>query len=442
MDYLRLLSLNRSEKDNKNRKNENPLRTGFEVDYDRIIFSTPFRFLQDKTQVIPFSKSGFVHTRLTHSLEVSVVGRSLGKKVGKTIIQRDSKLAKYGYIFNDIANIVASACLAHDIGNPPFGHSGESAIGSFFKSGKGLEVIKHFTKEEQLDLQNFEGNANGFKILTQGTLDHPTSLRLTFATLGTFIKYPKNSIPIIPHKHICEKKFGFFQTEKHFFNSLIKELGLEKNKNGHSSFYRHPLTFLVEAADDICYSLMDFEDAINLEWLSEENIELLYDIAKQDIKTEFYKNLKTKKQKTAYLRAVAIGVLVEEVAEIFIEHEIDILKGIFPVSLLDKSSYNTILNEILNISKEKVYQAPSVIEKIIVGHKAIFNILNTLIEAVKNKIDERCSTYDELLLKMLPKNIINKEKTLYENILNSCSYLATMSDTNLIELNQKLEGIS
>ena len=266
MNWEQLLSLKRFGDTNKRiRKEQNETRLGFEVDYDRVIFSSEFRSLQDKTQVIPLSETDFVHTRLTHSLEVSVVGRSLGRLVGQKLLKKHPHLQNvHGYQANDFGAIVASAALAHDIGNPPFGHSGEKAIGEFFKTGNGLKYKKDLTPKQYQDLCDFEGNANGFKILTESRAGRQGGLRLSYATLGAFMKYPKESLPKKPTKHIADKKYGFFQSEKDAFSDVANELGLLKRSQTDLSFSRHPLAFLVEAADDICYTIIDFEDGIKL----------------------------------------------------------------------------------------------------------------------------------------------------------------------------------
>jgi dGTPase len=216
MNWEQLLSLKRYGDTNKRlRKEQDETRLGFEVDYDRVIFSSEFRSLQDKTQVIPLSQTDFVHTRLTHSLEVSVVGRSLGRKVGLKLLEKYPHLQSiHGYQANDFGAIVAAAALAHDIGNPPFGHSGEKAIGEFFKNGNGKQFKVLLSAKEYQDLCDFEGNANGFKILTESRQGREGGLRLSFATLGAFMKYPKESLPKKPTTHIADKKYGFFQSEK------------------------------------------------------------------------------------------------------------------------------------------------------------------------------------------------------------------------------------
>jgi dGTPase len=266
MNWNQLLSLKRFGDNNiRPRKNQDETRLGFEVDYDRIIFSDSFRSLQDKTQVVPLSKTDFVHTRLTHSLEVSVVARSLGRIVGEQVLLRHPELIEAGYKMNDFGAIVATAALAHDIGNPPFGHSGEKAIGEYFKNGNGKKFKEQLSEKQWQDIIDFEGNANGFRILNESKKGSEGGLRLSFATLGAFMKYPKESLPKKPTSHIADKKYGIFQLDIPFFKEIASELGLISTGNKNDiSFRRHPLAYLVEAADDICYTIIDFEDGINL----------------------------------------------------------------------------------------------------------------------------------------------------------------------------------
>ena len=311
MQWEKLLSLKRQGDTNKRlRIEQDETRLGFEVDYDRIIFSSAFRSLQDKTQVIPLSKTSFVHTRLTHSLEVSVVGRSLGRAVGKAILEKHPFLEKtHGYRFNDFGAIVAAASLAHDIGNPPFGHSGEKAIGNYFLNGNGSRFKKELTDKQFQDLVDFEGNANGFKILTETKDGVEGGLRLSYATLGAFMKYPKESLPKKPTTHIADKKYGVFQSEISFFNEVADELGLIKKLDNRYS--RHPLTYLVEAADDICYTLIDFEDGINLGLIEEEfALEYLVNLVKDTIQKKKYTKLTQASDRLAYLRSLAINTLI------------------------------------------------------------------------------------------------------------------------------------
>ena len=434
MNWEQLLSLKRSGDTNKRLRNEqDETRLGFEVDYDRIIFSSEFRSLQDKTQVIPLSKTDFVHTRLTHSLEVSVVARSLGRIVGEAILKKHPYLSTiHGYKMNDFGAIVAAAALAHDIGNPPFGHSGEKAIGDYFKNGEGRKFQKELTEKEYQDLCDFEGNANGFKILTQTKNGITGGLRLSYATLGAFMKYPKESLPKKPTNHIADKKYGFFQSDAETFIDVAVDLGLIKRSTSHLSFERHPLTFLVEAADDICYTIIDFEDGINLGLISEDYaLEYLINLVRDSIITENYNKLKTTKDRLSYLRALAINALIQDAAKVFMTNEEAILNGEFSLSLMDKSKFQAQIKDIIKISVEKIYHSKEVIEKEIAGYKAINCLLDTYITAINNKFHGKTTNFDNLVLQAEPV-IISEADSLYERLLHVCNYVALLSDGQTI----------
>jgi len=442
MNWEQLLSLKRyGDTQKRERAKQDETRLGFEVDFDRIIFSSAFRSLQDKTQVIPLSKTDFVHTRLTHSLEVSVVGRTLGRKVGKVILERNPKLKELGYTFNDFGAIVAAASVMHDIGNPPFGHSGEKAIGEYFKTGKGLQYKNQLTDLEYQDIIDFEGNANGFKILTESKGGVVGGLRLSYATLGAFIKYPKESLPKKPTKHIVDKKYGFFQSEKNAFLDVANDLGLHKKESSGISYYRHPLAYLVEAADDICYTIIDFEDGINLGLIDEDYaLEYLIKLVKDTIDSKKYHSLKHKKDRISYLRALAIGVLINEAVTIFLENETAILEGTFDKGLLDKCKYEAQINDIIKISVAKIYQSKEVIDKEVAGYKIIASLLDIFVTALNKKYDGTASNYDTLILKLLPEAYQQERDTLYERIMQICSYVASLSDGYAIRLFEKVSG--
>ena len=424
------------------RKEQDETRLGFEVDYDRIIFSSEFRGLQDKTQVVPLSKTDFVHTRLTHSLEVSVVGRSLGRRVGQLLLKKHPHLESvHGYKMNDFGAIVAAAALAHDIGNPPFGHSGEKAIGAYFKDGNGSEFKKHLTEKEYQDLCDFEGNANGFKILTESREGREGGLRLSYATLGSFMKYPKESLPKKPSDHIVDKKYGFFQSEKAMFQNIASELGLTKRSDDYVTYQRHPLAFLVEAADDICYTIIDFEDGINLGLIEEEYaLEYLINLVRGSIKTENYSALKTTEDRVSYLRALAIGRLINEAASLFMKHEDDILAGKFETALLDVSQYKAQIKDIINISIKNVYRSKEVINKEIAGYKILNQLLESFGEMAHHYFDNKMSNYDKLLFSTLPETVKLSNDSLYQNLLAVCLYISKLSDTNAMLLHKKLQG--
>lgn len=443
MNWENLLSLKRYGDTHKRlRKEQDETRLGFEVDYDRIIFSSEFRSLQDKTQVIPLSQTDFVHTRLTHSLEVSVVGRSLGRQVGRRILEKYPHLKNiHGYKSNDFGAIVAAASLAHDIGNPPFGHSGEKAIGEYFRSGKGQAFKEKLTEKEYEDLCSFEGNANGFKILTADKPGVEGGLRLSYAVLGTFMKYPKESLPIKPSSHVADKKYGFFQSEKNAFSDVAKELGLNVNDDRDSKFNRHPLTFLVEAADDICYTIIDFEDGINLGLIEEElALEYLINLVRNSINRQKYNQLSTTKDRVSYLRALSINTLIQEAVDIFMINEERILDGSFSTSLLQNSKYSAQINDIIKVSVENIYQSEEVVYKEIAGYEILQGLLEIYLTAFQNYTAGNTTNYDKLVLSLYSHKLDFTEASYYVNVLNICSYISKLSDSNALLTFKKLKG--
>ena len=444
MNWEQLLSLKRQGDTSKRlRIEQDDTRLGFEVDYDRIIFSSAFRSLQDKTQVIPLSKTDFVHTRLTHSLEVSVVGRSIGRLVGKKIIEKYPHLKEvHGFQANDFGAIVAAASLAHDIGNPPFGHSGEKAIGEYFSIGKGQQYKDQLSDKEWQDLVDFEGNANGFSVLTASRPGIEGGLRISYATLGAFMKYPKESLPKKPTQNIADKKYGFFQSDAVFFQDVASELGMIPNKEGNDiGFERHPLAYLVEAADDICYTIIDFEDGINLGLVSEDfALEYLIKLVKDSIDSSKYNTLTTKEDRISYLRALAIGSLINDAVKVFVENEEAILDGRFPYALTHKSKYKVQMDDIIKLSVRNIYQSREVIEKEIVGYQIIQTLLDKFITAFNNKFDGNSSNYDKLLLKMLPEKFWEEKDDLYKRLLHICHYVSLLTDGNALELYETING--
>src|SRR6056297_1921003 len=414
MNWERLLSLKRHGDTGKRlRKEQNETRLGFEVDYDRIIFSSAFRSLQDKTQVFPMpiavgSQKNFVHTRLTHSMEVSVVGRSLGRIAGQQILTKYPFLSEvHGYHFNDFGAIVAAAALAHDIGNPPFGHSGEKAIGNYFKQGKGKQYKNVLTAEEYQDLIDFEGNANGFKLLTESREGVPGGLRLSYATLGAFIKYPKGSLPKKPSKNIADKKFGYFQSEKEFFHELVEEIGLLPNPNHpKTGFLRHPLTYLVE----------------------------------DNINTKKYNAMTTSSDRLSYLRALAISTLIGDAVDVFVKNEDQILNGEFGVSLLDKGKYKAQVEDIIKLSVEKIYQSTEVVDKELAGYRIISDLLDMYTTALINVKEGEDTNYDRLLIKSLPENYRNTDSSIYKILLDTSCFVASLSDSAAVHIHDKLTG--
>ena len=437
MQWDQLLSLRRHGDNQKRlRAEQDPTRSGFEVDYDRVIFSAAFRNLQDKTQVIPFSKTDFVHTRLTHSLEVSVVGRSLGRMAGQRLLEKYPELSTtHGYAINDFGAIVAAASLAHDIGNPPFGHSGEQAVGDYFANGAGAQYGSQLSDAQYHDLTHFEGNANGLKILMQTRQGIPGGLRLSYATLGAFTKYPKASLPHRPSTHVADKKFGFFQAQQNDYLAVAQELGLVQDKK----ILRHPLAYLVEAADDICYTLIDFEDGINLGWISEDYaLEYLINLVKDNINTQKYQTLTTKKDRLAYLRALSISTLIQEAATLFMQHEPEIMSGTFMTSLTEKSKYKAQMNDIIDLSVQNIYQAQEVIEKELKGYQVIHRLLDVFVGAAVRDREGKASAFDKLALQCLPDTLVLPQDDTYGLLLNVSSYVASLTDGKALEWYQKM----
>jgi len=442
MQWEQLLSLKRQGDTLKRlRIEQDNTRLGFEVDYDRILFSAAFRSLQDKTQVIPLSQTDFVHTRLTHSLEVSVVGRSLGRMVGKQLLEKHPELAAtHGYQATDFGAIVAAAALAHDIGNPPFGHSGEKAICTFFNQGGGAAYTAGLTALQRQELIDFEGNANGFRLLNATRPGVPGGLRLSYATLGAFTKYPKAALPKKPSPHIAHKKYGFFESEKALYADMAEELGLlHAPKN--NSYARHPLAFLVEAADDICYTIIDFEDGINLGLISEDYaLEYLIKLVKDSINTQTYHAMHHREDRLSYLRALAINTLITDATKVFMAHEEAILAGTFDCALLDKSQYKAQIEDIINLSVQQVYEAPEVIEKEVAGYKIIADILGVVCSAFVQQAAGTPSTYDKLILKMVPPLHHPQEKDTYSLLMAAATFVASLSDSAAVYMHNKISG--
>jgi dGTPase len=352
-------------------------RSAFEQDSDRIIFSPPFRRLQDKTQVHPLPEHDFVHTRLTHSLEVSSVGRSLGKKAGEVILQRHKDLRDQYTLF-DFGAIVAAASLTHDLGNPPFGHAGEDAISDFFVHHPlGKSFREKVGEVEWNDLIKFEGNAQGFRILNKNQY----GLKLTYATLGAFTKYPCASLFAGRDKsRKSQKKFGFFQSEEGTFIEVAEAIGMLPVAAG--AWLRHPLAFLVEAADDICYSIIDLEDACSLGLVSfEETVGLLAGILKEGFNREKFTRLNGQQQKIGTLRALVISKLIDECTRIFLDNEEEILNGKFDKALTDQCASREGLKSIIDLSVGKIYRARHVVEIEATGHEILPGLLEEFITA-------------------------------------------------------------
>lgn len=449
MEWKTLLSTQRLGREENKNISTNRVRTVFQQDFDRILFSSAFRRLQNKTQVYPFPKSDYVRNRLTHSLETSSVGRSLGNLVGSYVLEKYNELSKF-YTFSDFGSIVSAACLAHDLGNPPFGHSGEDAISSFFKSEDAQKYIINLSEIEKADLQNFEGNAAGFRIIAntpESKSEIQGGLALTYATYASFVKYPKGSLPkMSSNDHASLKKFSYFDSEKEIYEKIANSLNLGKRTIDDHEFYnRYPLALLVETADDICYTLIDYEDGFHEGLLSFTEVEdafLSIVINEWESFKSQYNKIHDKTSKINYLRSKAINTLINQSAEVFKDYEKSILNGHFDKSLLDLVTVNKVVNYIKKDSYDRIYSCDAVLKIEISGYKALPQLLSIFIDAVFN---ENKNT-NRKILKLIPDMYLAKSRknfeSDYDKLLNICMYIAGMTDKHAVELYKQLNGIS
>lgn len=413
-------------------------RSEFQRDYDRLIFSSPFRRLQNKTQVFPLPGSVFVHNRLTHSLEVACVGRSLGTNIAHQLSILHQKSSNF---LPEIGSIVSAACLAHDLGNPPFGHSGEKAIASFFSEGNGSFIKERLENEtEWNDLIFFEGNANSLRLLThQFKGRRYGGFAMTYSTLASIVKYPYSSVE-------CGKKgkFGFFESEKATYEQIAMELGIIKSPVSDKKYARHPLVYIVEAADDICYQIMDIEDAHKLKILStEQTKELLLQFFDTERKKRIYETWKLvddSNEQISYLRSSVIGKLVSECARVFVENEQQILSGQFSGSLIDhiepvcKNAYENCST----IAVKKIYKSQEVLDIEVAGYKIIQTLLDEYIKASfqPNK------SYSKLLLDRVPSQYDMYTPSTYEKIQAIVDFISGMTDIYALDLYRKITGMN
>jgi dGTPase len=425
-------------------------RSPFQRDSDRIIFSSAFRRLQDKTQVFPLADNDYVRTRLTHSLEVASVGRSLGTIVGAAIVERGELP---GFHASDFGAIVSAAALAHDLGNPPFGHSGEVAIRVWFENSKVAQDARTMLKKnEQEDLARFEGNAQGFRLVTRLQMPDNPGLRLTCATLGAFTKYPLESL--VPekariHEGASTKKFGFFQSERDFFAEVATRCGLLRRTPLHSWWARHPLAFLVEAADDLCYRLVDFEDGFRLGHLGYEEVRdrFVRVIGKEGVQARA-EQMREEKERIEFLRALAIGVAVQQTADQFLEKEDGILAGDFDQSLIDCIPAGEELEAIKKRSVETIYGTTRGVEIEAAGFAVLGGLLDDFVAAVSDvaRRGKHASPRSRKLLRLVPEQSIGPgnepDQSPYQRLLRMIDFVSGMTDTYAVSLFKKIRGIS
>ncbi len=436
MNWENLLSTTRFGLESFDRKNKEN-RSEFQRDYDRLIFSAPFRRLQNKTQVFPLPGSVFVHNRLTHSLEVSCVGRSLGNDVAKQLIEKSPSLEQT--LLPEIGSIVSAACLAHDLGNPPFGHSGEKAIATYFSEGEGQKIQNLVSKEEWQDLTHFEGNANAFRLLThQFNGRRKGGFVMTYSTLASIVKYPYSSLST------NKQKFGFFNTEIESFKRIADKLKIKSLNSNPIQYARYPLVYLVEAADDICYQVMDIEDACKLKILSvKETQQLLlnfFPINRQEEMKSHFKFITDTNEQIAYLRSSVIGLLIRECIKVFVNNEAEILQGCFNSTLIKSISEKplTAYKQCSKMAQERIYNSQDVVDVEIAGYKIITNLLDLMIHAVLNPQ----KAYSKLLINRASKQYNMYASTPFERIQSVLDYISGMTDVFALDLYQKINGTS
>jgi len=437
MNWTQLLSTKRFGQEAYHARRDDD-RSEFQRDYDRLIFSAPFRRLQNKTQVFPLPGSVFVHNRLTHSLEVACVGRSLGVNVAHRLNPKQDIQSPF---LDEIGSIISAACLAHDLGNPPFGHSGEKAIATFFSEGIGQVLKNKMTAGEWKDIICFEGNANAFRLLTHRFNGRrPGGFVLTYSTLASIVKYPYASI----YSDAKKQKFGFFDSEKADFEKIAAELGVPRLADNPDRYARHPLVYLVEAADDICYQIMDIEDAHKLKILTSDETKALF-------LGFFNEERKKRRQKTmevvsdvneqiAYLRSSVIGQLIDECSAVFEDNEEAILDGTFTSTLIKKLPKHS-AEAYVTCSKtafEKIYRSTEVLDIELAGYKIIMTLLENLVTAVLNPE----KAYSRQLLMRIPGQYETNSPTDYGKIMAVLDYISGMTDIYALDLYRKITGMS
>lgn len=441
MNWNQILSTTRLGQEELSGTETSHNRTQFQRDYDRIIFSSPFRRMQNKTQVFPLPGSVFVHNRLTHSLEVASVGRSLGslfvEKAETAGIETDNPL------FQEIGSVVSAACLAHDMGNPPFGHSGEDAISQFFKKSSNPIFKEELSSAQWKDFTQFDGNANAFRLLShQFNGRREGGFALTYTTLASIVKYPYEST-------LTDKpKFGFFQSEKEIFSRIAVELGLTRISGDPVKFIRHPLVFLVEAADDICYQLMDLEDAHKLRIHSfDETRELMMNFFDRDTEARHLERMNRtlglvsdKNEQIAYLRASVIGKLVNQCVNVFIEKQGEIFNGNFQKALIDHVQPTSLaaIKKIKEVSVKNIYNDRSVVEIEISGYQ----IIGTLLEAFADASLSPKEGSSKKLLQLIPEQYRGTQDSTYEKIQSVVDFVSGMTDLYALDLYRKIKGIN
>lgn len=413
------------------------VRSDFQRDYDRLVFSSPFRRMQNKTQVFPLPGSIFVHNRLTHSLEVSSVGRSMSNEVAMLLAEKYQE-REITEKLRDIGDIVATACLSHDLGNPPFGHNGEKTISTFFTEGEGLALKEFLTERQWGDFSHFEGNANSFRLLThQFEGRRKGGYAMTYSALAAVVKYPYSSI------HANSKgKFGFFESEEEIYRKVAVELGIPELES--DRFARHPLVWIVEAADDICYQVMDIEDAHRLKILSTDNVKELFlnffEERDRERMGRSMSRLRDPNEQIGYLRSNVIGSLVSDCARAFVENEDAILDGRLEGSLINltQSGICEAYEACSATAWDKIYRSPEVVDIEIAGNRILTYLLSNLTQAALHP--ER--TFSQLLFEKVPAQYSIRDEDLYKRLQGVLDHVSGMTDVYALNLYRQLNGLT
>lgn len=433
---------------------EQEIRNPYQRDYDRLIFSSPFRRLQNKTQVFPLPGSTFVHNRLTHSLEVACVGRSLGSIIGQRIAQAHEKDdEQFQRFYNyELGSVISAACLAHDIGNPPFGHSGEKAISAYFLGlpKDKLDIFRqHLSANQYMDLTNFEGNANGLRLLTHSFNEKSAGgMRLTYTTLAAMIKYPCESSAGLQKGILSRKKYGFFDSERETFQKIATEFGMISRSSGQLIYARHPFVFLVEAADDICYQVIDWEDAYRLGIISLNTaIDMLLEFFPEGDgrfsrgrMKKISGDIVDNNQKIALLRAMVINTLIDKCAQIFWENRDRILAGEYEKSLTDDldDQVSVPFRKLKEISNKEIYNYRQVVEIELAGYKVLGGLLEEFVPAIL----EPDRPTSGKLLRLLPAQFTYHGTDLYGKLQSVVDFVSGMTDVFAVDLYRKIKGIA
>ncbi|MBC7981341.1 MAG: dNTP triphosphohydrolase [Armatimonadetes bacterium] len=445
-------------------------RPPWQQDYDRLVFCSAFRRLQDKTQVHPLSGSDYVRTRLTHSLEVSSVARSLGTLAGNHILEKHGRKKYQQSTLRasltplDVGMISSAAALAHDIGNPPFGHSGEDAIRYWFATSAVAAKVKlNLTDSQILDFESWEGNAEGFRLLSRLQMSRDQwGMRLTAATLGSFMKYPISSKAFVADRsladesnlkqEIARKKPGIFRHDLELWREVASELGLPEHKSG-EMWPRHPIAFLTEAADDICYRIVDLEDGFRLGRVTfaefRDRILPLFDKGKRSKVVTRLREQHDEPNKASYLRAMAIGELIRQVDEAFRANEEALLNGTMKTSLLKETIAFSQLDKISDFTRVRVYSAPNVLQIEAAGFEIISGLLDLFVgtlEALSSDESLHSSLQAKKLAQLMPRECFGPKgrptKVPYVRLLDAVDFVAGMTDTFALDLFRKIRGVT